>query len=110
MSDRFPELVDELRTLRHDFVADGELVMLDQEGRSVWERLHGGHRLKDPQKIARAAVSDPAVLFAFDLLWLNGADIRGRTLLDRKDALYRTLPAAERGQKTSVNAGEHLRL
>lgn len=96
MSDRFPELVDELRALRHDLVADGELVMLDREGRSVWERLHGRHRLKDPKKIARAAMSDPAVLFAFDLLWLNGADIRVRTLLERKDALYRTLPANRR--------------
>ncbi len=45
MSDRFPELVEEIRPIRHDFVADGELVILDHEGRSVWARLHGRDRL-----------------------------------------------------------------
>jgi bifunctional non-homologous end joining protein LigD len=53
-------------------------------------------RLSDPRKIARAAVTDPAVIFTFDLLWLNGADFRTRTLLHRKAALHRTLPANRR--------------
>ena len=36
------------------------------------------------------------MIFAFDLLWLNSADFRTRTLLERKDVLYRTLPASRR--------------
>jgi bifunctional non-homologous end joining protein LigD len=92
----FPELVEEIRPIRADFVADGEVVVLDTEGRSVWERLHNRHRLKDPKKIARAAIEDPAAIFAFDLLWLNGADFRPRPLLQRKDALHRLLPANRR--------------
>lgn len=39
MSACFPELVDEIKPMRHDFVADAELVVLDEQGRSVWERL-----------------------------------------------------------------------
>ena len=70
--------------------------MLDGEGRSDWARLHRRHRLLDAQKIARAAVTEPAVIFAFDLLWLGGADFRTRTLLQGKDALYRTLPSNRR--------------
>lgn len=96
MSACFPELVSEIRPIRADFVADSELVILDNAGRSVWERLHDRHRLKDTRKIARAATDDPAVLFAFDLLWLNGADFRPRALLERKAALYSTLPANRR--------------
>jgi ATP-dependent DNA ligase len=41
-------------------------------------------------------VDDRAVLFDFDLLWLNGADFRPRPLLERKAALLRTLPANRR--------------
>ena len=92
----FPELVEEIRPIRAEFMADSELVVLDQEGRSDWERLHGRHRLKDSGKIARAAIEDPAAIFAFDLLWLNGADFRPRPLLQRKDALHRVLPANRR--------------
>jgi hypothetical protein len=57
-------------------VLDGELACLDEEGRPKFNRLlrHRG---------------EPAFV-AFDLLWLNGRDLRRRTLLDRKTAL-RTL-------------------
>jgi ATP-dependent DNA ligase len=37
--------------------------MLDSEGRSDWNRLHGRHRLKDARKIAHAAITDPAAIF-----------------------------------------------
>jgi bifunctional non-homologous end joining protein LigD len=96
MSDRFPELVAEIQPIPRDFIADSELVVLDTEGRSVWERLHARHRLQDPAKIKHAAASEPAVIFAFDLLWLDGADLRARALLQRKDALHRMLPANRR--------------
>lgn len=72
----FPELVAEIEPLRHDFVADSELVVLDTEGRPVWERLQSRHRLKNPLRIRQAATTEPAAIFAFDLLWLDGADLR----------------------------------
>ena len=39
MSSCFPELVDEIAPIPHDFAADGELVVLDHRGRPQWERL-----------------------------------------------------------------------
>jgi bifunctional non-homologous end joining protein LigD len=96
MSACFPELVDEIMPIRADFVADAELVVLDEQGRPVWERLTARQAIKNPARIRQAAAEDPAALFAFDLLWLNGADFRPRPLLERKDALYRTLPANRR--------------
>ena len=96
MSDRYPELVSDIRPIPHDFVADGELVVLDGQGRPQWDRLHKRNAIRDRDRIQRVAVSDPAAIFAFDLLWLNGADFRRRPLLDRKAALHRTLPANRR--------------
>ena len=57
-------------------VLDGELACLDGEGKPQFNRLL--RRRGEP------------VFVAFDLLWLNGRDLRGRPLLDRKAAL-RTL-------------------
>lgn len=96
MSDRFPELVEELRPIRADFVADSELVVLDGQGQPIWERLTARHAIKNPARIRQAATQDPAALFAFDLLWLDGADFRPRPLLDRKAALHAVLPANRR--------------
>jgi bifunctional non-homologous end joining protein LigD len=51
-------------------VLDGELACLDEEGKPQFNRLL--RRRGEP------------VFVAFDLLWLNGRDLRGRSLLDRK--------------------------
>src|SRR5687768_13292941 len=61
-----------------------------------WERLKARSAIRKPERVRQAAAVDPAALFAFDLLWLNGADFRQRRLLERKAALHRLLPANRR--------------
>ena len=63
----------------HEAVLDGELVCLDHEGRSQFYDL-----LRN-----RAT----ACLAVFDLLWLDGNDLRQRSLIERKAALRELLPA-----------------
>jgi bifunctional non-homologous end joining protein LigD len=96
LSSLFPELLDEISPIRHDFVADGELVVLDDQGRPQWARLQRRHVLRHTHRIKQAAADDPACIFAFDLLWLNGADFRPRPLLERKRALKGILPGNRR--------------
>jgi ATP-dependent DNA ligase len=96
MADAFPEIVEELAPMRGDFDIDTELVILDDEGRPQWDRLHRRHATRSPQRARMAAAEDPAVLFAFDLMTLDGADFRPRPLLERKAALFRLLPANRR--------------
>jgi bifunctional non-homologous end joining protein LigD len=54
-------------------ILDGELVCLDNDGRSVFLDLR--RRGRD------------ACFYAFDLLWLDGKDLRGLTFLERKSRL-----------------------
>jgi ATP-dependent DNA ligase len=54
-------------------VIDGELVCLDSEGRSIFNELL--HRKGRP------------TFYAFDLLYLNGRDLRQLPLLERKEKL-----------------------
>jgi len=61
-------------------ILDGEVVCLDERGVSQFNQLF-------------ARKGDP-VLYAFDLLWLDGEDLRQRPLLDRKQRLHRLIAAA----------------
>jgi bifunctional non-homologous end joining protein LigD len=62
-------------------VVDGEIVCVDSEGRSMFNQLL--HRKTDP------------VFYAFDLLWLNGEDLRDQPLLSRKRTLERLVKSAK---------------
>jgi len=60
-----------------DAILDGEIICLDRNGVSQFNQLLD--RKTEP------------VLCAFDLLWLDGEDLRRLPLLDRKNRLYRLL-------------------
>lgn len=95
LAERFPELVAAMTALP-DLVLDGELVVLDAQGRPRFERLRRRAAMRVPSSIARAARVDAAAVFAFDLLWLAGRDLRALPLLRRKAALQKALGRAER--------------
>jgi bifunctional non-homologous end joining protein LigD len=84
LSAYFPEIVACLRQLPN-LVLDGELVVLDDQGKPQFERLRRRALLKKSTSVERAARSDPAVMFAFDILSLRGKDVRKLALLKRKD-------------------------
>jgi ATP-dependent DNA ligase len=76
---RFADLRDTLpdEINAKDAILNGELVVLDSSGKARFYDLMAG----------RGTV----VFAAFDLLWLNGRDMRDLTLLERKEILHRRL-------------------
>lgn len=96
MAARFPEVVDALRTVGADLVVDGELVICDDMGRPQWRRLQRRNVLRERKRIQSAAAADPACIFAFDLLWLDGEDYRHFPLVIRKAMLARVLRGCDR--------------
>jgi len=62
-----------------DTVLDGEIVCLDAHGRPQFYELL--RRRGDP------------VFYAFDVLWMDGADLRERPLVERKRVLRSIIPA-----------------
>jgi bifunctional non-homologous end joining protein LigD len=59
-------------------VLDGEIVALDGTGKPAFYNLMKRQR--------------QAVYYAFDILWLNGRDLRDLSLLDRKKILRSVIP------------------
>ncbi len=91
----YPEVARALASLPHDrALLDGEVVVLDAEGRPSFQALQRRALLSRAADVDRAAVERPATLFAFDLLALDGFDLRPVPLSARKALLARVLPGA----------------
>src|SRR6185437_10631277 len=73
-------------------VLDGELVVFDEHGRSRFDLLQKEFNLAEAQTVRYAV---------FDLLALNGDDMRDAPLLERKAALSRLLEYARENPSTS---------
>jgi bifunctional non-homologous end joining protein LigD len=78
-----PEVVEALRRLRAGHVVlDGELVVLDERGQTDFDAACA--RL-------RSLVGPPVTVFVFDILALDGDDLRPRPLHERKRLLHRVI-------------------
>ena len=71
----------------HSAIVDGEIAALDDKGRPNFERLQARMHLTDAAAIARLSRNAPVTLFLFDLLYLDGYDLRTAALADRKKLL-----------------------
>jgi len=91
----FPELTLALAALPFgDLVLDGELVVLDDDGKPNLQRLQQRAQRRTPHEVALARAEHPSYLFAFDLLGFEDFDLRPLPLRERKALLQRVLPKA----------------
>ena len=72
-------------------IIDGEIAALDPQGRPSFELLQRRINVAEASAIARLARSHPVAVFAFDLLYLDGRDLRGVPLIERKKVLKEIL-------------------
>ena len=84
-SDRYPLVVATAEALTQDATIDGELVVCDRAGIADFERLHS----REHDRLA--------FLYAFDLLELDGVDVRPLPLAERKDRLRELLQGCPPG-------------
>ncbi len=76
-------------------IFDGEIVALDEQGRSHFQKLQNAMKAQDQRALR---------YYIFDLLYLNGEDLREKTLWERKDLLAEIL---EPHKKSVVLYSEH---
>jgi bifunctional non-homologous end joining protein LigD len=77
-----PNFIDALQA-----ILDGEIVILDAKGAARFELIQPRIHVQDAQAIAQLAKKNPARLYLFDLLWLDGKDLRGKPLAERRKLL-----------------------
>ena len=93
----FPEISEALELLSRrsgsEFVLDGEIVAATGQGGPSFGDLQPRLNLRELGEIARLARVQPAEIYVFDLLWIDGTDLRELPLSDRKERLRALLRA-----------------
>jgi bifunctional non-homologous end joining protein LigD len=97
-TEKFSPIAKALQTLDVDSaLLDGEIVALDDKGRSSFSRLQ--HGLKDGKV--------PLTYYIFDLIALSGRDLRKTPLAQRKEMLHELLQSAPDGIRYSDHVAGH---
>jgi bifunctional non-homologous end joining protein LigD len=87
-SERYPELQNLARFVNGlQAVIDGEIVAAGPDGRPSFEMLQQRMNLHGPKDIEKARRKIPVVMFAFDLLWLDGKDLTREPVERRRELL-----------------------
>jgi bifunctional non-homologous end joining protein LigD len=95
VSATFPEIARAIRALPfEELVMDGEVVVLDENGRPNFQRLQKRAQLTRSLDVERRALEHPATAYVFDLLSVEGHDLRRLPLVERKRLLRAILPRA----------------
>lgn len=93
LSARFPRIREALSKItKHELVIDGEIVVLDESGAPRFQLLQQGGKER---------------MIVFDLLWLDGEDLRRRPYSERRKLLRKLrLPAGITVSETLEMSGE----
>jgi bifunctional non-homologous end joining protein LigD len=97
MAHSFPEVIACLHDLPN-LVIGGELVVLNDMRAPQFERVRWRALMSRHKEVIHAAQKEPAAIFAFHLLMLDGLDLRKRPLIERKAALQPVLVRCPRIQ------------
>jgi bifunctional non-homologous end joining protein LigD len=80
-NEKFEPIVKDLKKLGFEAVLDGEVVVFDENDKGSFQHIQNYQRLKEGK----------LVYFVFDLLYLEGYDLRSFTLLERKELLKKAI-------------------
>ena len=80
----FPTLCDSIRDLKvQNAILEGEAVILDKQGKSQFLQLQKALSFREDMQVK---------MIFFDLLYINDADLRKKTLIERKEELKKIIP------------------
>lgn len=98
-TEKFSQLRDAIEAIGlKNTIIDGEIVCLNKNGLSDFSCLQ--------ETLSRSGKTKSLIFYAFDLLFLNGNDLRGRPLKERKELLAILL--SNHPSKKFVKLSEHI--
>ena len=86
---QYPEAqgVSEALTGAYQAILDGEVVALDERGAPSFQRLQPRMHVRDESAVRKLRRTTPVVYQVFDVLWVDGQDVRKRPLRERQKLL-----------------------
>jgi bifunctional non-homologous end joining protein LigD len=111
MTAQYPELADIAKSIRgSSVILDGEIVALDEKGVSRFQLLQRRLGRKNAGEIQRLAETTRIAYYVFDLLHLDGFDLMGCKLIDRKATLEGILKPSKNIRYSDHIVGEGKKL
>jgi bifunctional non-homologous end joining protein LigD len=92
----FAPIAAELKKIKFEAVFDGEIVVVDENGRADFQLIQNYRRTGEGL----------LVYYIFDLLFLEGYDLQGLPLAHRKETLRKILPNLPRIKFSNHNEGD----
>lgn len=97
---KYPELYNVWSTIRANFcILDCEIIVFDSKGKPSPSLLKERETQEVTLKIEEHSRKIPATLIVFDILNLDGEDLKGKPLWERKQILERTVFDSQRIKK-----------
>lgn len=89
----YPHIVESLEEISHDVILDGEIVAVGKDGKARFQLMQEARKNEEIKLI----------YYVFDLLYLDGYDLRDLPLVDRKSLLEKVLP-----EKNNLKYSDHI--
>ena len=104
---QFPEVVAALEeSVTAPALLDGEIVCLDERGRSSFRLLQQRFHLLDADEVRQRMRQYPAFLYVFDVMHYGGRDLRATPLSQRKLELRKAVKWSDRVRWTESVPGD----
>ncbi|MDO5287969.1 MAG: DNA ligase [Actinomycetia bacterium] len=97
----YPEIVASLGGLPGDFLVDGEVVAMAPDGRPTLQAIAHRMHVRDPDRTQLLSRTRPVTYLVFDLLRLQGQDLVGLPLAQRRELL----DSLDLAETTSLHLG-----
>jgi bifunctional non-homologous end joining protein LigD len=111
LTPRYPELRELPKLVNaQNAILDGEVVVLDEQGRSSFSLMQQRTGIRSHGRQAAPKSDLPVIYYAFDLLYLDGYDLRRVALDDRKRVLREVLSPGELARYSDHYAGQGVAL
>ena len=108
---RYPELRELPKLVSaKSAILDGEVVVLDEQGRPSFSLMQQRTGIRAHGRQAAARPDLPILYYVFDLIYLDGYDLRRVALDDRKRALRHILPPGGLVRYSDHHAGQGIAL
>ena len=96
----YPELAEMNKCVKKRVILDGELVVLDKDGKPDFYALQRRSLMADSFKIGLPARNAPVQFVAYDIIYFDGQDLTDKPLTERKAILSK---AVKEGYNLSVS-------
>jgi len=96
LTPRYPELRELPKLIKAETaILDGEVVVLDEQGRASFSLMQQRTGIRSHGRQGRSRNDLPVIYYVFDLLYLDGYDLRRVRLEERKRALKEVITSSE---------------